>query len=128
MSRALEFRTTVLPGHRIEICTPELPDGIPATVRVTLEEPSTAATVAPHPDLRAAERLYLRDLPELLRSKPGRWVAYTAQGAIDEGDDELTLFESCYGRGLRRGQFLVARVEPDLPVAEIDENWFPADH
>src|SRR3990172_1522943 len=121
MSRTLEFKTTVLPGHRIEICTPELPDGTPATVRVTLEEPGGAAVVAPNPDLQAAEQLYLRDLPEMLQSKPGRWVAYTPQGLLADGDDELAVFRSCDERGLRRGHFLVSRVEPDLPTAEINE-------
>ena len=125
MSRNLEFKTTVLPGHRIEICTPELPDGIPATVRVTLEETGTSPAIKPNADLQAAERLYLCDLPELLQSKPGRWVAYSSQGVIAEGDDELSVFQLCYARGLRRGHFLVARVEPDLPAAEINENWFP---
>ena len=122
MSRTLEFRTTVLPGHRIEVCTPELPDGIPATVRITLDEPSGRSAVTPNPDLQAAERLYLRDLPELHQSKPNRWVAYTSQGLIAEGGDELAVFRSCYERGLRRGQFLVARIERDLPVAEINDN------
>jgi len=28
-------------------------------------------------------------------------------------------------QGLERGQFVVARVEPELPPAEITENWFP---
>jgi hypothetical protein len=123
MSRALEFKTTVLPGHRIEICTPELPDGIPATVRITLEEPGGALAIAPNPDLQAAERLYLHDLPEMLQSKPGRWVAYISQGLFAEGDDELAVFRSCDERGLRRGHFLVARGEPDQPAAEINENF-----
>jgi hypothetical protein len=45
-----------------------------------------------------------------------QWVA---------GDDELALFRSCHERGLHRGEFLVARVEPDLPAAETNDNWFP---
>jgi hypothetical protein len=76
-------------------------------------------------ELQAAERLYLRDLPQLLVSKPGRWVAYTSQGLVAESDDELAVFRACGERGLRRGQFVVARVEPDLPAAEITENWLP---
>ena len=77
-------------------------------------------------ELLAAERRYLRDLPQLLRSKPGRWVGYSSQGLIAEGDDELAVFRTCDQQGLQRGQFVVARVEPDLPPAEITENWFPA--
>ncbi|MCU0875375.1 MAG: hypothetical protein MUE50_23845 [Pirellulaceae bacterium] len=61
----------------------------------------------------------------MLRTKAGRWVAYTAQGLLAEGDDELALFRACSEQGLERSEFLVARVEPDLPASEISENWFP---
>jgi hypothetical protein len=37
MSQVLEVKTTILPGHRIEIHVPELPEGGLATVRVELE-------------------------------------------------------------------------------------------
>ena len=125
MSQVIEVQTKVLPGHRIEICAPELPEGSAATVQITVEDSSHALAAGPSPDLQAAERLYLNDLPAMLESKPGRWVAYSSQGLIVEGDDELAVFQVCYAQGRRRGEFLVACVEPDLPAAEITENWFP---
>ena len=127
MSQTVEVKTRVLPGHRIEVSTPELPEGSLATVRVTLDEPDAPSAAGPPPEFQAAEQRYLEDLPNLMKSKPGRWVAYTRQGLIAEGDDELALFRSCHERGLESGQFLVARVEPDLPPAEITDNWFAAD-
>ena len=36
MSHAFQVMTTVLPGHRIEICAPELPVGKTATVFIVL--------------------------------------------------------------------------------------------
>jgi hypothetical protein len=39
MSLAVHLRTTILPGHRIEISAPELPEGRAANVFVLLEEP-----------------------------------------------------------------------------------------
>ncbi len=36
MSRTLHVQTTVLPGHRIEIESPELPEGAAATVLIVL--------------------------------------------------------------------------------------------
>jgi hypothetical protein len=126
MLHTLEVKTQVLAGHRIEICSPELPEGSAATVQVTLDQPSSLLGGLGL-EMQAAERRYLRDLPQLLVSRPGRWVAYTSQGLIAEGDDELAMFRACDERGLRRGQFVVARVEPDLPAAEITENWFPAE-
>ena len=127
MPHTIELKTRVLAGHRIEICSPELPEGQAATVQVTFDQPSAPVLGDYSQELLAAERRYLRDLPQLLVSKPGRWVAYTSQGLIADGDDELAMFRACDERGLRRGQFVVARVEPDLPAAEITENWFPAE-
>ena len=37
MSRTLQVQTTVLPGHRIEIESPELPEGAAATVLIVLD-------------------------------------------------------------------------------------------
>jgi len=36
MARTLQVKTTVLPGHRIEIESPELPEGQSATVLIVL--------------------------------------------------------------------------------------------
>jgi hypothetical protein len=89
--------------------------------------PSGAITAKPAPEMLMAEALYRRDLPDLLGTAFGQWVAYTAQGRIAQGGDELLLFEECLRRGLQRGQFLVARIEPDAPTAQITDNWFPLD-
>ena len=35
---ALHFHTTVLPGHRVEVSAPDLPEGQPVTVFVVLAE------------------------------------------------------------------------------------------
>ena len=37
---AIQFQTTVLPGHRIEVSAPELPEGSQVTVTVDLAQPS----------------------------------------------------------------------------------------
>jgi hypothetical protein len=38
MALALQVKTTVLPGHRIAVCAPQLPEGRSATVLILLEE------------------------------------------------------------------------------------------
>lgn len=38
MTQTLQIETTILPGHRIEIQAPELPEGRSATVFVLVEE------------------------------------------------------------------------------------------
>ena len=124
MTRILEIQTMVLPGHRIEISSPELPEGRSATVRVTLDEPQPASDFTAAPEFAAAERRYLADLPQLLQTKPGRWVAYTAQGCLAEGEEELALFRWCERQGLRPEQFLVARVEPEVTVMDAPPEEF----
>jgi hypothetical protein len=42
MSRTVQVETTVLPGHRIEICAPELPEGRTATVLIIVAEEEIA--------------------------------------------------------------------------------------
>jgi hypothetical protein len=39
---AIHLQTTILPGHRIEVVVPELPEGQKATLFVVLEEPKPA--------------------------------------------------------------------------------------
>src|SRR4051794_18261205 len=100
MTRTLQIQTTVLPGHRIEICLPELPEGRSAQVQVTIEEPAKLDPEAiPHPNPEA-ERLFREELPELLRTKPGRWVAYTPKGCVAEGADWQAVFQQVSQQGL----------------------------
>lgn len=87
--------------------------------------PSLTIPARPTAEMAAAEALYLRDLPGLLETKLGWWVAYSPEGCIAEGKDELALFEACLRQGHQRGRFLVARVEPDAPAVEITESWSP---
>jgi len=36
MQTALRFETTILPGHRLELCAPELPEGVRVEVIVVM--------------------------------------------------------------------------------------------
>jgi hypothetical protein len=40
MATAIQLRTTVLPGNRVEVSAPELPEGRGATVLILLDDPS----------------------------------------------------------------------------------------
>jgi hypothetical protein len=119
MPHAIEVQTTVLPGHRVDVFSPELPEGSAATVRIAWDESRSAAPGRQRQVGATAERRYLQDLPALLDVKAGRWVAYTTRGLLAEGDDELALFRICQEQGLKHGEFIVARVEPDLPASEV---------
>jgi len=45
MQSALRLETTVLPGHRVEITAPELPEGATVEVIVVLPETAPAKTL-----------------------------------------------------------------------------------
>jgi hypothetical protein len=67
MTMPLQVRTTILPGHRIEIQAPELPEGHTVTVLVLVDEP-------PMPKRR------LRDI---LANYPGGQLFRSAEEADD---------------------------------------------
>jgi hypothetical protein len=59
----VQIQTTVLPGHRIEVEAPELPEGRPATVWVVVDEADPSK----------------RRLSENLAGYPGRGLFRTAE-------------------------------------------------
>ena len=70
MQTALELSTVVLPGHRIEVSTPELPEG--ANVRlIVLSEPKSVSAA---PQIFGSALEYLQSLPPIHRT-PEAWAA-----------------------------------------------------
>jgi hypothetical protein len=67
MQSALRLETTILPGHRLEITAPELPEGARVEVIIVLPEPS--------PSPRRSMLDFLATLP------PGPLLFQTAQEA-----------------------------------------------
>jgi len=76
MDIALQLQTTILPGHRIEIQAPELPEGRTATVLVFVDEAPPAkrrlsdilADYSGGQLFRSAE-----EVDEYLRAERGSW-------------------------------------------------------
>jgi hypothetical protein len=85
--------------------------------RGSREEPDPVVKNDRLTDFRAAYDRFQRDLPELLKSKFGLWVAYTPCGNGPElaGDDADALYRRCAERGLRPGHYVIERVLPDPP-------------
>ena len=63
--------------------------------------------------IRQARAAWRRDLPTLLRTHPGQWVAYHGERQIAIGSNKTDLFQQCLRSGLQRGEFLVLRIEPE---------------
>ena len=64
MTDTIQVRTHVLPGHRIEIVAPELPEGSVATVSICIEDPRSGTK---------------RRLSENLAGYPGRTLFRNAE-------------------------------------------------
>jgi hypothetical protein len=66
---------------------------------------------------------FWNDLPQLLETKFGKWVACTSDGVQHSGDDEHELYNRCRRDGLQPREFVVARVLPDQPEAVVLDEW-----
>jgi len=70
------------------------------------------------PLIARAQVRHRRDLPELLKEHPGKWVAYFGEERIALGENKRELIEKCLERGLRDDEFLVRAIalESDLVI------------
>jgi hypothetical protein len=73
-------------------------------LEIVLNEPFT-------PLIMQARAAWRRDLPTLLETHPGKWVAYHGDRQIGIGSRKTQLFQECLHAGLERGQFIVLRIE-----------------
>ncbi len=66
---------------------------------------------------------YRRELPDLLNGHYGEWVAYRGDVRLGFGASKTELYQQCFAKGLKRGEFFVECIEPELPrVAELPLN------
>jgi hypothetical protein len=62
---------------------------------------------------------FRRDLPRLLETHYGKWVVYHDDAQLGFGKTETELYEKCLARGMKRDEFLVCSIEPEIPDDEI---------
>jgi len=72
------------------------------------------------PSIQRANEALRRDLPELLKNYPRRWVAYTGDWMMAVGRSRRNLCELCLSRGLSDDDFVVLSIEPEVPD---EEEW-----
>jgi hypothetical protein len=64
-------------------------------------------------------RAYRRDLPELLKSHKGQWVAYRGDQQLGFGRSKAKLIKACLRRGVPSEEFDVFCVQPYYPDEDI---------
>jgi hypothetical protein len=123
MSAILQTQTTILPGNRIDVSSPKWPEG--EAVMVTVETLESPADFGPPrtPDQKLAEARYCQDVDELIKSMPHKWVVYTPQGRVLEGDEPDALHRHCQEMGLDSSQFIVHQVPAEEEIVEADWLW-----
>jgi hypothetical protein len=62
--------------------------------------------------LVVAERAFREQLPQLLHTHAGRWVAYHGTNVIEIDETKAGAYRACRERGLRTGEVLVRCIEP----------------
>ncbi len=65
------------------------------------------------PIIRQALAAYRRDLEQLLRERPGQWVAYHGDRRLGFARTITQLYEECQRQGYAPEQFLVRCIEPE---------------
>jgi hypothetical protein len=105
--RFLAGEVTAMSTH-----TPEAPEpGSPANKQLDPAATSEEPIVIP-PLIVEANQAFDRDLPEMLKTHAGLWVAYHGSRRVgfDERDD--VLYRLCREQGMGEGEFIVYCVEP----------------
>jgi hypothetical protein len=64
------------------------------------------------PAILEAQRVFYEDLPELLKTHRGQWVAYSGKERLGFGATQDALWDECLARGYP--EFLIRCIEPDL--------------
>lgn len=62
---------------------------------------------------------YRRDLPDLLKAHPGKWVAHHGEKQIGIARTAGALYQKFFRRGLKDDEFLVSHISPAIPDDEI---------
>jgi hypothetical protein len=89
--------------------------GVPAKGARLPDKADMLPTKPPIADIiQEAQAAFRLALPELWQQRPGQWVAYHGAEQIGFSTSKRSLYEVCFRRGLKRGEFLVRRIDPQI--------------
>jgi hypothetical protein len=72
------------------------------------------------PAILEAQAAFERDLPRLLKERPGQWVAYLGEKPIAFAATSVALCQACWRQGHR--EFLLRCIEP-YPDMDFISGW-----
>lgn len=62
---------------------------------------------------------FRRELPTLLTTHRGQWVAHRGTECAGLAKTAAALYQQCFRRGLKDDEFLVSHISPEIPDDEI---------
>jgi hypothetical protein len=65
------------------------------------------------------EQAFARDLPGLLKERPGQWVAYHGSKQLGFARTSTELYEKCLSEGISEDDLIVHRIEAETPEDKI---------
>ena len=93
-----------------------------------VDGPAQAAEKMPHqkqmatpgllpisPMIQRSQAAFRRDLPALMKTHYGYWVAYHGEQRLGFGRSKFKLVLECLQRGLKDDEFVVRGVAPEMP-------------
>src|SRR5262245_21609568 len=81
--------------------------------------PEEAAVPPPslvHPLIAQAQETFRRDLPRLLKERPGQWVSYSGDLVLGYGSTKTAVYQECLRRGHEQGTFVVRLIRPQVEM------------
>jgi hypothetical protein len=72
-----------------------------------------------------AVQAFRRDLPQLLRERPGAWVAYHGDRRVGLAKTDLELYKLCARLGIPQDEYIVRPVELEPP--DVVDSPYPFD-
>jgi hypothetical protein len=71
------------------------------------------------PLIREAQLAFQAALPQLLRERPGQWVAFHGTRPLGFARTKTELYQRCLQAGHARGEFLVRLIRPQPGETEV---------
>jgi hypothetical protein len=78
--------------------------------------PNEERLIGVPPLVHQAQQAFARDLAQLLKERPGQWVAYHGSQRIGFGCTQAELYGECLRRGINEDEFVVQCIEPETGV------------
>ncbi|HYT93400.1 MAG TPA: hypothetical protein VEL76_32080 [Gemmataceae bacterium] len=66
------------------------------------------------PEILEADKVFREQLPELLRTHPNQWVAYSGSQCLGFHTSGQALYQECLAQGFAPEQFVVKNIAPLL--------------